>query len=454
MISEADLKNLTLARATSLLEKKEISAVELTEAVLRRIERLNERTRAFITVTSDRALERPGAPVSVKDLYDTKGIRTTAGSKVFEHRVPREDATLVKRLDEAGAAIVGKTNLHEFAFGVTTINPHYGTARNPWDLDRICGGSSGGSACAVALFMGLGSLGTDTGGSIRIPAALCGIVGLKPTYGRASLYGVVPLSWSLDHPGPMARTVEDTAILLGIIAGHDPDDAYTEEHDVPRYTGALTGDIKGVRVGLPKTYFYDRLSTEVNSAVANAIKSLEKLGARLEEVDLPSASANREVWTQIASPEVYAFHEPLLAEHAGLYGSQVRARIEAGRHMLSVNYVRAQRTRTIMKEECKAAFDKVDVIVTPTTPIAAPRIDEVEDPWGEDSEPAVAALTRFTRFFNIAGLPAISIPCGFTPESLPIGLQIAGNAFDEATVLRVAHAYEQDARWFERRPTI
>ncbi len=454
MISEADLENLTLARAMSLLEKREVSAVEITEAVLRRIERLNERMRAFITVTPDRALERPGAPVSVKDLYDTKGIRTTAGSKVFEHRVPREDATLVKRLEEAGAAIVGKTNLHEFAFGVTTINPHYGTARNPWDPDRICGGSSGGSAGAVALFMGLGSLGTDTGGSIRIPAALCGIAGLKPTYGRASLHGVVPLSWSMDHPGPMARTVGDTAILLGIIAGHDPKDPYTEEHDVPRYTGALTGDIHGVRVGIPKTYFFDRLSTEVNSAVANAIRSLEKLGARIEEVNLPSASVNGEVWTQIATPEVYAFHEPLLAGHAGLYGSRVRTRIEAGRHMLSVDYVRAQRTRAIMKEECKAAFDKVDVIVTPATPIAAPRIDKVEDPWGADSEPAVAALTRFTRFFNITGLPAISIPCGFTGEGLPVGLQIAGRAFDETTVLRVAHAYEQDAKWFERRPTI
>lgn len=469
-MTEEELQRVTLAGAARMVAQKELSPVALAEAVLKRIARLDERMRAFITVTADHALEaarrtereiagghrRPlqGVPVSIKDLYDTKGIRTTAGAKIFEQRVPNEDATVVKKLNEAGAVTVGKTNLHEFAYGVTTVNEHYGVARNPWDPERICGGSSGGSACAVALSMGFGSPGSDTGGSIRIPASLCGIVGLKPTYGRVSLSGIVPLSWSMDHPGPMTKTVEDAAIMLGIIAGHDPRDSFSRKLPVPRYTDALTGDIKGIRAGIPKSYFFDRIDPQVDTSIRAAIRQLEKLGALIVDVDLPTAPVNRAVWMQIASPEVYSYHEPLLAQHAGLYGTQVRARIEAGRMLASIDYVRAQRIRTIMKEECRSAFAKADVIITPTVPIPAPRIDKIQDPWGNDSEPAVAALGRFTRFFNIVGLPAISVPCGFTAEGLPVGMQIAGKVFDEATVLSVAHAYEQDTRWYERQPPI
>jgi aspartyl-tRNA(Asn)/glutamyl-tRNA(Gln) amidotransferase subunit A len=302
--------------------------------------------------------------------------------------------------------------------------------------------------------MGFGSLGSDTGGSIRVPASLCGIVGLKPTYGRVSLHGVVPLSWSLDHAGPMTQTVEDAAILLGVIAGHDPRDAHTRDIAVPRYTEALTGNIKDIRIGIPKRYFYERAAPDVVSAVQTAVRKMETMGARVVGVDLRSIGVNRGVWNQIASPEVYSYHEPLLKKDAALYGSDVRARIEAGRALLSIDYVRAQRTREIMKQECKAIFNEVDVIVTPTTPITAPRIDKAYQSWGSDSETAAASLTRFTRFFNIVGLPAISVPCGFSSDGLPIGMQIVGKAFDEATVLRVAHAYEQDARWFERRPPV
>jgi len=433
---------MTLASAVKSIESGELSALELTKAILDRIDSLNERMRVFITVMREEALADVrkagpplhGVPLSVKDLYDTKGVRTTAGAKIFADRIPNQDAAAVSRLKEAGGVIVGKTNLHEFAYGVTSINPHYGTPRNPWDPDRICGGSSGGSASAVALGLGFGSLGTDTGGSIRIPAALCGIVGLKPTYGRVSVRGVVPLSWSLDHVGPMARTVEDVAILLQIIDGRPLD--------------PLTGDIKGVRVGILKTYFYERLASEVDDAMNTALRTLEGLGARLVDIDLPSAAAHRGVWLQIASPEVYSYHEPYLKKHPDQYGADILGRIEAGRVLLSIDYVRAQRIRTLMKRECKSVFESVDVIVTPTTPIPAPRIDGIDKPWGDGPEKAATALARFTRFFNIVGLPAISIPCGFTPGGLPLGMQIVGKPFDESMVLRVAYAYEQDTKFY------
>ena len=446
-MTDADIKKLTLADAVQLLASRKISSPELAAAVVSRIDRLNPEMRAFITVippenSAQHAPPLHGVPISVKDLYDLKGVPTTAGSKVFAYRTPKEDATAVKNLKDAGALIVGKTNLHEFAFGVTTINPHYGIARNPWDPARISGGSSGGSASAVSLGMGLGSLGTDTGGSIRIPAALCGIVGLKPTYGRVSLRGVVPLSWSLDHAGPMTRTVRDAAILIEIITGHSG------------YTGALTGNISGVRVGIPNNYFYERLALPVEKAIDQAIRSLEKLGAKIIRIDVPGIAIHRAIWLQIASPEAYSYHERYLHKHAPLYGADVRGRLEAGRALLSIDYVRAQRARTRVKEECRRLFEQVDVIVTPTTPIAAPRIEDVNKPWGTGPETAAAALTRFTRFFNVVGLPAISIPCGFTTEDLPMGMQIAGKPFDEFTVLRVAHAYEQAAGWTERRPAI
>jgi aspartyl-tRNA(Asn)/glutamyl-tRNA(Gln) amidotransferase subunit A len=447
---------MTLAGALRLLERREVSPVELTTSILNKIEAVNDRMRVFITVTAEEAVRTAaktsigdsllrGVPVSVKDLYDTKGIRTTAGAKIFTDRIPGEDAVAVRKLRDAGAVIVGKTNLHELAYGVTNINPHFGTARNPWDPDRIPGGSSGGSAGAVALGLGLGSLGSDTGGSIRIPASLCGIVGFKPTYGRVSLRGVVPLSWSLDHAGPMAQTVQDAAILLRTIDGQ------SRIHPIEPL-GNEVKEIRGVRIGIPRTHFWENLAPEIDAAAHAAIRSLQNLGALMVEIDLPRVETQRGVWLQIASPEVYSFHEPYLKTGAHLYSPDIRGRIEAGRVLQSIDYVRAQRIRTLMQRECKSIFESVDVIVTPTTPIPAPRIDEVDKPWGAGPEKAATALTRFTRYFNVTGLPAISIPCGFTAGGLPIGMQIVGKAFDESTILRVAHAYEQDAKWFERRP--
>jgi len=466
-MTDSDLKKLTLASAARLIRNKEIKPVELVEAVLDRVQRLNDRMRAFITITGEQALESArsaeknsasgplhGVPVSLKDLYDTKGVRTTAGGKVFADRIPTEDATVVRKLNDAGAVIVGKANMHEFAFGVTTINPHFGTARNPWKPDYISGGSSGGSASAVALALGFGSLGSDTGGSIRIPASVCGIVGLKPTYGRCSLQGVVPLSWSLDHPGPMAQTVEDVAILLSVIAGHDPLDPYSRNRPVPSYVDALTGNIKGLRIGIPKSYFFEELDVEVDAAMKAALKVFERLGASLVEVDLQTATMQRGIWSQIASPEAFSFHEVYLQTRGQDYGADVRGRFEVGRLLLSVDYVRAQRARTVMKNECRDALKRADVIITPTLPVPPPRIDQSTVQRGSGQEPVGVALTRFTRHFNITGSPCVSIPCGFTKEGMPIGMQIVGAPFDEATVLRAAHAYEQDAKWFQRRPTV
>lgn len=460
-MTDAELKVLTLAQAAQLIRRKKLSPVELTHAVLERVDRLNDQMRAFITVTADSALDAAraaerrikagrslgplhGVPISVKDLYDTRGIRTTAGSKVFAERVPTEDAAVVKKLKQAGAVLIGKTNMHEFAFGVTTVNPHYGAALNPWDLNRVSGGSSGGSASAVALSLGFGSLGSDTGGSIRIPASLCGIVGLKPTYGMVSLDGVLPLSASLDHAGPMAQTVEDTALLLGVIAGGK----------VPNYTKALTGKIKGIKAGIPRTYFFDRIAPEVESAVRSALKRLEKLGVRLVEVDMPTARAQGEIFRDIVASEAYFWHERYLKTQGDNYGADVRERLEFGSRVLYVDYARAQRARGVIKMECDAIFDSVDVMITPTVPIAAPGIGESTVKWGKVTEALGSTLTRFTRPFNLAGLPAISIPCGFTAGGLPIGMQIAGRALDESTVLRVAYAYEQAMPWFKWRPNI
>lgn len=470
-MNEKELKKLTLAAAAGAVRRKEISPVELTRAILERISRLNERMRAFITITSDHAMKRAhaaeaalvgrgplgplhGVPIAVKDLFDTKGIRTTAGSKVFADRVPDRDATVIARLLRAGAILTGKLNMHEFAFGATTVNPHYGAALNPWNPEHISGGSSGGSASAIAMSMTLGTLGTDTGGSIRIPAAACGVVGFKPTFGRVSLQGAVPLSRSLDHAGPMARTVEDAALLLEIIAGYDPLDPTTRRVHVPLYSQSLKGGIRGIRIGLPKSYFFERLSSEINSAVRRAIRTMERSGARIVEIDIPDAPKNREIFVNIASPEAASFHEPYLASSRELYGGDVRERLEAGKLISAIDYVRAQEARAKLDHQFNGAFEHADVLVTPTLPIAAPRIDRAAVDWEGQAEPVLSALTRYTRVFNLAGLPTLSVPCGFTAAGMPIGLQIAGKAFDEVTVLRVAYTYEQESRWFERRPPL
>ena len=443
-MTHAELKKLTLVRAIDLIRRKEMSSVELTESVLARIASMNARMNVFITVTAVLARDQAragtpgplhGAPIAVKDLFDTKGIRTTAGSRVFADRIPSKDSAVVKRLKEAGGVIVGKTNMHEFAYGVTNLNPHYGATRNPWDPNRISGGSSGGSAAAVALSMAFGAWGTDTGGSIRIPASLCGIVGFKPTYGLISTEGVIPLSSSLDHCGPLTWTVEDAALMLDMTMPGE--------------------EIRDLRIGIPRSHFFERVDPEVHSAVQMALRTLEQLGARMVEVDLPSAPLQKDVFPRIAGPEVYAYHRPFIERYRDLYGADVLTRIEAGGLVPPADTLDARRVQKTMKEECSRALKIADVIVSPTTPITAPLIEQSDVTWLDGSSELVpATLTRFTRFFNLVGTPAISVPCGFTSKGLPVGLQIAGREFDEHTILRVAAACEKESGRDCPRPSI
>jgi aspartyl-tRNA(Asn)/glutamyl-tRNA(Gln) amidotransferase subunit A len=466
-----ELKALTLAEAASRISTGDLSPVELTQAVLERIETLNPKTNAFITVTADHAMRQAetaeaavkkgealgplhGIPVSLKDLIDTAEISTTAASLVMADRVPTQDASVWRRLKDAGAILVGKTNLHEFAFGVTNVNPHYGPARNPWDLDRMSGGSSGGSAVSVALGMSLASLGSDTGGSIRIPSALCGTVGLKPTYGRVSVAGVLPLSPTLDHVGPITRTVEDAALMLEVIAGYDPQDPTSVDVPIRRYSKEIDSGVRGVRVGIPRKTFFQRLAPDVESSVETALGVLERLGAEPVEIDLPDTASHEEIFKCIATTEVFDYHEELLNTKSDLYGEDVRQRMLVGRDMLAVDYVRFQRELIALKAKTERVLETVDLIVLPTLPITAPLVEQTFVEWGDESELILSALTRTTRLANLTGLPAISVPCGFSASDLPVGLQIIAPRFDESGLLNAAYAYEQEAGWHHRSPSL
>jgi len=461
----ADLHWLSVAEAAQLIAARKLSPVELTEASLRRIEQLEGRLNAFITVDGDAAMTAAseaadeiakggahgplhGIPIALKDIFGVAGVRMTAGSKILSENVASEDAEATARLKAAGAVVLGKLNLHEFAFGATGVNPHYGAARNPWDLERITGGSSSGSGASVAAGECAAALGTDTGGSIRIPASLCGIVGLKPTYGRVSKRGVLPLSWSLDHVGPMTRTVEDAAIVLQAIAGRDADDASTVGEPVPDYMQMLRQGVQGLRIGIAKEFFFENLHPEVESAVRSAIGLLGEMGADLTEADVPLISDIPGGVTAIMLPEALAYHQKWMSERPDDYGDDVRYRLELGATFLAVHYVQAQRFREMAvaawREE---VFPKVDLIVTPTTPITARPIEEGD-------LQVTFNLIRFTNPLNFLGVPAISIPCGFTGEGLPVGLQLVGRWWDEASVLRAAYAYEQATDWHERRAPI
>jgi aspartyl-tRNA(Asn)/glutamyl-tRNA(Gln) amidotransferase subunit A len=465
-MSRDELASMTIGRLAEMMRKREVSPVEVTDAVLTRIAKLEARLKAYITVTemearnAAKAAEHAilaghylgplhGIPAAVKDIMFTKGIRTTAASKILATFVPDHDAAVVERLKRAGAVIVGKANTHEFALGVVTP-----PTRNPWDTDRIPGGSSGGSGAAVAASLCIAALGSDTGGSIRIPAACCGIVGLKPTYGRVSRYGVLPLSWSLDHVGPMTKTVEDAALLLSVIAGPDPRDAATLDRPVPDYARALTGEVRGVRLGLPKEHFFELLDPEVEAAVREAIRVLERLGARLEEVSIPHLKYQAAINTTIALSEAACYHEHYLRTRADDYNPDVRLLLEMGTFMLAADYVKAQRLRTLLRRDYDEALKRVDVIVHPSLPVPATKVGQTTVQIGDTTETVLSAMVRLNRPGNQTGLPVISVPCGFTAAGLPIGLGITGKPWAEATVLRVAHAYEQHTAWLERRPPV
>jgi len=428
---------------------------DLSEACSRQIERFNPSLNAFITVVEHPASSRQerggnlaGIPLAVKDLFETKGIRTTAGSVFFKDYIPAEDAAVVQKLKAAGAVIMGKTNTHEIALGVTTVNPQFGTTRNPWDPSRIPGGSSGGSAVAVAAGMSLGALGTDTGGSIRIPASLCGVVGLKPTYGRVSLRGVFPLSWNLDHVGPITRTASDAALVLQIIAGYDPQDPASIHMLLSDYLHHLEDEIKGKKAALARGSYIEGSDTEVVTAVNEAAHVFASLGVNVEEVEtdfLREAALANSVMTQADGA---AYHRERLAEHPDWFGEDIRQRLETGRSFSSTEYALARRTQSEMKQRFVQFFEKYDLLLLPTTPITAPLIE------GNDAVEQARRLTRFTAPFNLAGLPSISIPCGFSKNGLPIGLQIVAKAWNEAGVLRAAHAYERETSWGKQHPEI
>jgi aspartyl-tRNA(Asn)/glutamyl-tRNA(Gln) amidotransferase subunit A len=456
-----NLSTLSLTETRGLLRAGELDASDLTEACYRQIERLNPILNAFITVIPN---EKPAAPhsstsetvnsqlrdipIALKDLYETRGIRTTGGSRFFANYIPTEDAYVVKKLREAGAWILGKTNTHEIALGVTTDNPHYGACRNPWDTRRTPGGSSGGSAAAVAAGMAIAALGTDTGGSIRIPASLCGVTGIKPTFGRVSLRGVMPLSWNLDHAGPLTRTVEDAAIVLQAIATYDSLDPACVKMLPGDYLSHLTDGVSGRHIALAVGEYVEEAKPEVLEAVRTAAEVFKDLGAEIIEVDLTwlrEAALANGLMTQA---DAAAYHRERLRDHPDWFGADVRQRLEAGAALTSSEYSLARRTQAEVRRGCDALFESYDILLLPTTPIPAPFLD------GEDAIERARTLTRFTAPFNLSGLPALSIPCGFTKEGLPIGLQIVSRAWNEAGVLRAGHAYQLMTDWHEKRPEL
>lgn len=451
-MTPSELGRLTLAEAARQIRDGDLSSVELTRAVLGRAEALDPSMKAFITRAPERALASAaqrdeariqgrvagplhGVPIAMKDLIDVRGIPTTGGSAFFRDRVPESNAVIVDRLEQAGAVIVGKTNLHEFAFGVTNENPHYGAVRNPWDRERISGGSSGGSAVAVSMSMAIGAIGTDTGGSIRIPAALTGTVGLKPTYGRVPLSGVIPLAPTLDTAGPMTRTVEDAAILLGVIA----DGNCTFQADI-------ASGVQGFDIGVPRKAYWNGVQDEVGEAVEKALSVLAKLGARVVDVEVPDPRPHEDMFRVIATSEAYLFHRDRLESEPGRFGDDVRRRLLPGKGMLAVDFIAAERARERLRADIDPIFRQVDVLGFPTLPVTAPRIGQTTFEWDDDSEPVLRALTRNTRLASLTGLPAISVPCGFV-EGLPVGLQILGPAGAESRIVRVAGAYERETTW-------
>jgi aspartyl-tRNA(Asn)/glutamyl-tRNA(Gln) amidotransferase subunit A len=469
----ADLMYASATELARLIASKQVSPVEVVRAHLDRITSLDGSLKSFITVAADAAMAaareaeaavaggRPlgplhGVPLGLKDLYDTAGIPTTGGSKILAQRVPTADATVVRRLREAGMIVLGKLNMVEFAYGPEGRNPHYGHARNPWDVatHRMAGGSSSGSGVAVAAGLVPVALGSDTGGSIRIPCSLCGLTGIKPTYGRVSRAGVLPLSWSMDHVGPMTRNAADTALVLGAMAGYDAADPTTSVLPVPDYMATLTGDLRGVRVGLLRSFFLDGAATDVRAAVETAARALEKAGAVVDEVALPGVRHVAAGALAVVATEAMTYHAAWLRTRRGDYDPDVSTRLMAGAFVTGVHYVRGQQARALMRREVDDALARRDVLLAPATPITAPGIDERQTTLGDGPSDIRSALIRLTRPFNFSGHPACSLPCGFSSDGLPIGMQLVGRPFDEATVLRVADAYQRVTDWHARRPVL
>lgn len=442
-----------------LIENKDISPVELTKAVLDHAEKNDEKINAYISFRREKALEDAkkaeqeiingnyrgiyhGIPMGIKDNIYIKGEVTTMAAKIHHDFVPSYNATVIDKLNEAGAIIIGKLNMHEYAWGATTNNPHYGPCRNPWDLEYIPGGSSGGSGAALIAHMTMATLGTDTGGSVRIPAATNGIVGLKQTYGRVSNYGSFPLAWTLDHIGPMTKTVKDAAALLEVIAGYDPKDSTTVNVPVDQYLDGITGDVKDLVIGINEEYFFNNVDKDIEQAVRNKIRQLEKEGARIQEVDIPSLQFSEwAVMTTIIS-EPAAIHQQNHLNRPEDFGEDLQFLFDLGELPSAVDYIHAQQIRRHLKQDFQNVFENIDVLITPTLPIQTPKIGADTVELNGEEVGVLDHIIRFTGPFNITGLPALSVPCGFKGH-LPIGIQIVGKPFDEKTILNVGYAIEQ-----------
>ncbi|HKB26770.1 MAG TPA: amidase [Methylomirabilota bacterium] len=452
----------TIRELGARYRKRELSPVEVTRALLARIEKLDDALHAFVTLTAERALAdaraaeealgrgdaRPllGIPVGHKDIYLTRGIRTTGGSALLADWIPEDEATCVRRWRDAGTVLLGKLITHEFAFGIQLPGHRFAPARNPWNRDHIPGGSSSGSGAALAAGLVVGATGSDTGGSIRGPAAFCGIVGLKPTYGRVSRAGVLTLSWTLDHTGPMARTVEDCAYLLQAMAGHDPADPASSRAPVDDYLAPLGRDVRGLRIGVPRAYFFEGVDPEVARAFEEALRTLRGLGAEVSDVEIPSIHATPS-FLLILMAEAFAYHERDIREHPELYGDVVRERILTGALVSASEYTQAQRIRATLCRETAEVLKTVDVLATPTTPKPA-------TPFSVAQDPELGFPRSNMPPFNLTGLPTLALPCGFSASGLPLSLQLAGRPFEEGTVLRVGHAYERATAWHTRRPPV
>jgi aspartyl-tRNA(Asn)/glutamyl-tRNA(Gln) amidotransferase subunit A len=458
-----DLSALTLAEASARIRARTVTSTQLTEACLARTAIYNSKLNCFITVMRERALAQArdldaelrggklrgplhGIPIALKDNIDTAGVRTTAASAVFDERVPEADAEVARRLKTAGAVIVGKTNLHEFAMGGTSATSYYGPVRNPWALDRNPGGSSGGSAAAVAADLCYGALGTDTGGSIRTPSSFCGVVGLKPTYGLVSIRGIIPLTLSLDHCGPIVRTVEDAAILLNALAGYDKLDIASVEHAREDYTSTMRQPVAGLRLGIPRGPFFDLLDADVAKAVEDAIGVLANMTAGAKDVTLPST---RDI---NLGGESYAYHEQLYAHAASRYQIPTRRSLQNGGNLKAADYIRGRWNLELLRRTIDDAFTDFDVVVLPTRRHTPRKIDAAIK--REESDKPRNPELENTGQFNVYGIPAISVPCGFTSAGLPVGLMIAGPRFSEGRVLALAHAYERATEWHARRPPL
>lgn len=471
MPHEQDLTTLPITRAAPLIAARELSPVDLAKAHIERIRQTDGALNSFITLLADEALAAAqaaeqavqagdylgplhGIPIGLKDLYYTKGVRTTIGSKIMRDFVPDYDAAVTERFAAAGAVLLGKLQMHEFALGVTSENPHYGAARNPWDTARVTGGSSGGSGSAVAAGQCMATLGSDTGGSIRIPSALCGIAGLKPTFGRVSRYGVFPLAHSLDTVGPMARCVRDLALVMNVIAGYDARDPSCANRPDEDFTALLGQSIAGLRIGVPQEHFYDVIDPEVRAAVQSAAEVLQALGADVEECSIPALNDSLAISGAILLPEAGEVHRENIRLRANDIGDDVRARLEDGALTPAIAYIKAQRARAEYNRRIAEAMRKYDILLAPAAATGAPKIEDDVVDVGGVSVSKLALLSRLTRPFNIGGVPAASVPCGFTSEGLPIGLQLAGRPFEDARVLQVADAYEQATDWHMQRPPV